>query len=198
MTAPFGTPTRPLRLALALFVATVLCACAPRPRTVPEPPRAPEIASPALPDTGIALVVYKERRLLTVMSDGFPLHEFPVVVGRRNHGPKRFEGDNRTPEGLYRVTQKRAHPRWRYFIEIDYPNGDDVSAYVAEIEEGRVPVFDGEFPGMGGRVGIHGSDKPIEQAAGFDWTQGCVAMDNDGIARVYELVDAGTPVLILP
>ena len=52
--------------------------------------------------------------------------------------------------------------------------------------------------GIGGAVGIHGSDRHSEQAAGLDWTLGCVALRSEDVGVIYELVEPGTPVLILP
>jgi len=143
-------------------------------------------------------VIQKRKHTLTLFRDGVALGEFPVVIGRNGDGPKRFEGDMRTPEGVYRVTEKRPHSRWRYFIGISYPNEYDVAAYARAIADGGVPVIDGEFIGIGGAVGIHGSDHYAEQAAGFDWTLGCIALRSEDVGVVYDLVGPGTPVLILP
>jgi murein L,D-transpeptidase YafK len=175
------------------------CACRSHEPVAPPPPAARVAASvPAIPQQGVALVVEKSRRVLTVYDDGVPVFEYPVVMGRNGNGPKRFEGDMRTPEGTYRVTDKRPHERWRYFIELDYPNDSDVSRYAAAVTDGDVPVVRGEFMGIGAQIGIHGSDRPLEQEAGLDWTRGCVAMRSDDVAHLYPLVVPGTPVLILP
>jgi murein L,D-transpeptidase YafK len=171
---------------------------------VPAPPTpaavepAASIHSPAPPESGVAVVIQKTERTLTLYRDGIAVQQFPVVMGRNQNGPKRFEGDMRTPEGIYRVTDKHPHARWRYFIGISYPNEYDVAAYARAITEGGVPVVNGEFMGIGGSVGIHGSDHHQEQAAGFDWTMGCVALRSEDIGVIYENVEPGTPVLILP
>lgn len=150
------------------------------------------------PDSGVTIVIQKQRRVLTIMKDGVALGEFPVVMGRNGNGPKRFEGDMRTPEGVYRVTEKHPHSRWRYFIGISYPNEYDVAAYAQAIVDGRIPVIGGKFIGIGGAVGIHGSDHYAEQTAGKDWTMGCIALRSEDVGVVYEMVETGTPVLILP
>ena len=170
-----------------------------------EPPPAAPVAvapvappAPSIPNDGLAIVVEKHRRTLSVFNDGVPVRQFPVVIGRNGSGPKRYEGDMRTPEGAYRVMDKRRHARWSYFIDINYPNEHDVEAYAKAVSDGRIPVIGGEYMGIGGSVGIHGSDHHAEQKAGKDWTRGCVAMYNDDVAVVYDLVEPGTPVLILP
>ena len=81
---------------------------------------------------------------------------------------------------------------------IDYPNETDRRVYESESAAGRIPLFARQLPGIGGRVGIHGNDRPRDQASGRDWTRGCIAMRNEDVAVLYDLVDVGTPVLVLP
>ncbi len=104
----------------------------------------------------------------------------------------------RTPEGLYHVVEIRRHPRWRYFIALDYPNHADRQAYKEAVAAGLVPKINRRPLGIGGAIGIHGSDHPREQAAGIDWTKGCIALDNEDVARLAALLKPGTPVRIEP
>ena len=143
------------------------------------------------------VVVYKADRSLALFRHGKFDKRFPVVLGREPVGAKRWQHDARTPEGYYHVTEKRPHERWQTFIEIDYPNRWDRKRYRELVEAGRVPVIDGERLGIGGDLGIHGSDRPDEQAAGTDWTLGCVSMRPEDIAELAEFVDVGTPVWIV-
>ncbi len=104
----------------------------------------------------------------------------------------------RTPEGLYHITAKRRHPRWLYFIALDYPNEADRAAYRLALRNGRIPVIDNRALPIGGAIGIHGTDHLREQREGVDWTKGCIALSNRDIARLVKLVERGTPVLIKP
>jgi len=158
----------------------------------------PTVAEVVVQEHPIAVVVKKHSRRLELYRRGGLVGAFPVVLGARPDGPKRYEGDMRTPEGVYRVTGKRVHGRWTYFIEIDYPNEADLRAYESEAAAGRIPLFARQLPGVGGRVGIHGNDRPRDQASGHDWTKGCIAMRNEDVAVLYDLVDVGTPVVVLP
>jgi murein L,D-transpeptidase YafK len=189
---------------LGVCAWTVFGGCSPRmaqrtePAAAPAPTSEETVAQEIVKENGVAVVVTKHTRRLELYRRGGLVSAFPVVLGARPQGPKRYEGDMRTPEGVYRVTGKRIHGRWTYFIEIDYPNEVDRKAYAAEAAAGRIPLFARQLPGLGGSVGIHGNDRPGDQAAGRDWTKGCIAMRNEDVAVLYELVDVGTPVVVLP
>jgi murein L,D-transpeptidase YafK len=164
----------------------------------PTPTPQPTLTDAVVTEHAVAVVVTKHARRLELYRRGGLVGAFPVVLGARPSGPKRYEGDMRTPEGVYRVTGKRLHGRWAYFIEIDYPNDADRRAYESEAAAGRIPLFAQQLPGLGGRVGIHGNDRPRDQASGRDWTKGCIAMRNEDVAVLFDLVDVGTPVVVLP
>ena len=185
---------------MLILTLGVLVGCKAQAPVVPPPVSIDtgERSEMPIPDRGLALVVHKSAHKLAVVSDGVPIYEFAVVMGPATRGPKRFEGDMRTPEGMYHVIGKHPHPRWRYFIALDYPNDEDVAAYRAAIAAGEVPLVNGEFPQLGGAIGIHGSDHFEEQADGENWTRGCVAMHSEDVEVIYPMVARGTPVLILP
>ena len=186
-------------VAALVLTLGVLVGCNAKEPLVAPPLLENDISSgPRIPDRGLAIVVHKSAHKLEVMSDGVTIYEFPVVLGPASRGPKRFEGDLRTPEGMYRVIGKHPHPRWRYFIALDYPNDEDVAAYSAAIATGDLPLVDGEFPQLGGAIGIHGSDHHEDQADGTNWTRGCVALHSDDVEVLYPMVARGTPVIILP
>jgi len=144
------------------------------------------------------IVVSKSARTLSALHRGRPVRTYPIVLGLNPKGPKRYQGDMRTPEGLYHVTSKRPHPRWRYFIALDYPNERDRQRYERALRERLVPVLDGRPLPIGGGIGIHGTDRPGEQRNGVDWTHGCIAVDNDAMEELYRLVKPGMPVRIDP
>ncbi len=193
-----GRPRPVIALLIAWMLgALIACATSTAPPPIAAPP-APHSPLSVLPTNGISLVVYKEARTLAVYREGRMFKRYPVVLGQQPRGSKRFEGDMRTPEGLYRVNAKQRHRRWAYFISFDYPNEDDRRAYARASTDGSLPEIAGARPSIGGALGIHGSDRAREQHAGIDWTKGCVALRNEHVAELYSLVDVGTPVLLLP
>ena len=193
--------------AAALTTAALVSACGfgevvqPRPFALPrsrpveiEPPREPRVAGflPWASEEPLLIVVDKMSRRLVLYRFGEPMKTYSVVMGR-NAGRKLFEGDRRTPSGIYEITHKRLHPKWDRFLAISYPNEVDRENYRTALAAGRIPR---SAPGLGGSVGIHGTDKEDLNRVGINWTYGCVSLTNSDIEDLYRLVPEGTPVLI--
>ncbi len=159
---------------------------------------ATEPTTPATPQWGpVQIVVYKGKRSLALYRFGNFYREYPVVLGLNPEGRKRHAHDARTPEGLYHVVKKRPHERWQYFLDLDYPNDKDRRIYTEEKGAGRIPDEDGSPFAIGGSIGIHGNDRADQQAAGIDWTKGCIALEPADIAEIEALTPVGTPVWIV-
>ena len=142
------------------------------------------------------VVVRKSCRTLDLYRHGYRIRSFPAVFGLSNAGSKLYEGDLRTPTGLYAIIDKRANARWRRFLLLDYPNLQDVQRYWSALDEGRIPRRGDHYAGVGGAVGIHGTDKPGLNARGVDWTFGCISIGNREVEELGDLVPVGTLVLI--
>ena len=147
-------------------------------------------------DEPYAVVVRRACRTVDVYRRGERIRSYPAVFGLAGTGQKLYEGDLRTPTGLYMIIDKRPHPRWRQFLLLDYPNLEDVHRYWLAMEEGRIPRRGDGYAGVGGAVGIHGSDKPGLNARGEDWTFGCISLQNQDVEDLADLVPVGTLVLI--
>jgi murein L,D-transpeptidase YafK len=142
------------------------------------------------------IVVRKSCRTLDVYRYGERIRSYPAVFGQGGRERKLYEGDYRTPTGLYTIIADRWHDRWEHFFLLDYPNADDAYRYQVALASGDVPVRGGAHAGIGGAVGIHGTDKPWYNQTGVDWTWGCISIDNDAVRDLVTLVHVGTPVLI--
>jgi murein L,D-transpeptidase YafK len=69
------------------------------------------------------VVVRKSCRTLDVYRYGERIRSYPAVFGQGGtHGRKLYEGDMRTPTGLYAIIGDRFHERWEHFFLLDYPN----------------------------------------------------------------------------
>jgi murein L,D-transpeptidase YafK len=136
------------------------------------------------------LVVFKSKRSMQAYCKGEVIKTYKISLGRNPVGDKQFEGDKRTPEGDYVINTKNNKSGYYKNLGISYPDNDD-------IREAR-----GKKLNPGGNIKIHG----IRNGLGFigkfqrwtDWTAGCVALTNDEMDEIYEAVDVGTPITILP
>lgn len=133
---------------------------------------------------------------LDVYRRGRRIRTYDAVFGMGGPG-KRYEGDRRTPLGLYAITRKMPHPRWRHFFLLDYPNAADRLRWNEALAAKEVPENDtGDPIGLGGQIGIHGTDKPDDNRRGVDWTFGCISVENGAIEDLHRLLPLGTQVLI--
>ncbi|GEM_PF-2924248 len=146
-----------------------------------------------------AVTVYKSRHQLIVYYKGRMFRTYHAVFGRYpDPGPKLYEGDLRTPEGLYAIVGKYPHRRWRRFLKLNYPNAVDRQHHAQAISEGMVPLWHGRPAPIGGAVGIHGTDAPWLNRANINWTAGCISVDNDSILELDQILPVGALVLIKP
>ncbi|NBC88684.1 MAG: L,D-transpeptidase family protein [Alphaproteobacteria bacterium] len=134
------------------------------------------------------LLVDKSERLLIAYAGGRPIRAYrDLAFGDAPMGHKRFEGDERTPEGLYSIDWRNPNSRYHLSLRISYPNAED-RANAARL--GRSP---------GGNIFIHGQPNghagpPVPG----DWTDGCIALSNTQIEELWRLVPDGTPIEIRP
>ena len=142
------------------------------------------------------IVIYKGINLLQAWSGKKLLKSYRAAVGIGKPGPKRYEGDNKTPEGTYRIDHRFKSRRFHRFLHVSYPNKNDRRAFRHGKENETIP----KSIGIGGAIGIHG------EAKGFsglphkwtNWTAGCIAVDNDEIEELYRAVVKNAVVTIYP
>ncbi|NJD20258.1 MAG: L,D-transpeptidase [Gemmatimonadetes bacterium] len=137
-----------------------------------------------------AIVIDKDAHRLSVYQGGRVIREYDAELGWNNVGDKLHQGDGATPEGRYKITDKKSRGRSRYYkaLLLDYPNRDDLRELEALKASGEIP----RGTRAGGLIEIHG-----EGGKGKDWTDGCVAVTNDQMDWIYARVAVGTPVTIV-
>ena len=186
---------------LAAFLLFALSACAGPPEEIVRAPgdgvsdMRPGMRGPAwreLPSgrrlVADYLLVDKSERLMVAYNNGRPIRAYrDLAFGDAPMGHKRFEGDERTPEGTYTIDWRNPNSRYHLSLRISYPNERD-RAYAASL--GRSP---------GGNIFIHGQPNgyPGPPLQG-DWTDGCIALSNAEIEELWRLVPDGTPIEIRP
>lgn len=161
---------------LALLPLLLITACAPVERDA------------ALTGQADFVLVDKSDRTLTLLRDGAVFKTYrSIALGEAPVGRKRFEGDEKTPEGRYIIDTRNPNSAYHLSLRVSYPNAAD-RAYAAA--RARSP---------GGDIFIHG--QPNAMPAGRlpgDWTDGCIAVSNTEIEELWGAIADGTPIEIRP
>jgi murein L,D-transpeptidase YafK len=136
------------------------------------------------------ILIIKSTRTMTLLSGNTILRTYKVALGTMPIGPKRIEGDHKTPEGIYTIDAKNPQSRFHLSLHISYPSA-------ADREQARKL---GARPG--GAIMIHGLEKQFAYLGALhrqvDWTDGCVAVTNAEIEEIWKLVPVGARVEIRP
>lgn len=150
----------------------------------------PEKAASDLPLTINKVLVRKSERRLFLMDDDQVVRSYRISLGDNPEGHKLYEGDQRTPEGDYQLDWRNSNSDFYKSIHISYPNARDRELASAW---GLDP---------GGSIMIHGLPNEAGDMAfaysGLDWTNGCIAVTNEEMDEIWQLVADGTPIRILP
>jgi lipoprotein-anchoring transpeptidase ErfK/SrfK len=146
-----------------------------------------------------SVTIYKKRHQLIVYYKGRLFKTYHAVFGRSfEPGTKLWEGDRRTPEGVYAIVEKHPSRRWDWFLTLNYPNQLDRYRYDQMRTGGEVPIADGRPVGVGGRIGIHGTDNPVLNRGDVNWTTGCISVDDEDVEELMRILPNGTLVIINP
>lgn len=136
------------------------------------------------------VIVSKSDRQLYLMQGRSVVRTYPVSLGKNPVGHKTQVGDQRTPEGRYTINWRNPNSRYHLALKISYPSVRDK---IAAERKGVHP---------GGNIMLHGL--PAKYADGekvmldLDWTDGCIAVSNDAIEEIWQLVADNTIIDIFP
>src|ERR1051326_200748 len=137
-----------------------------------------------------SLVVEKAKHTLTLYQAGFPVRTYAVALGKEPTGDKQRIGDNRTPEGLFRIDFKKAQSKFHMALHISYPDA-------AHIQRARALGVS-----TGGDIMIHGLPPAFKDYGAahreFDWTEGCIAVTDEEIEEIWRAAPQGAPIQIKP
>ena len=132
------------------------------------------------------VIVQKDDRKLFLMHNDKVLRSYPVELGFAPEGHKQFEGDGKTPEGVYHIDRRNPKSAFHLSLGVSYPNPRDVAHARAA---GLSP---------GGDIFIHGRPNGKPRDKRKDWTEGCISLKNRHMEWVYAMVNHGTPVVLAP
>ncbi len=137
------------------------------------------------------IIVFKSDRrmeLLDVKSEILKTYE--VSLGGNPQGPKLQKGDSKTPEGIYEISARNPGSSYHLSLRISYPNRQDSMQAEAR---GVSPGGDIFIHGLPNGRGFLGSRHLL-----YDWTDGCIAVTNQEIEDIWNMVPDGIPIEIRP
>lgn len=140
--------------------------------------------------TADRVVVEKGTRTLSLYRGAKLLKSYKIALGKNPVGPKRREGDGRTPEGSYVVDFRKADSKFHRALHISYPNAEDRRrARERGVNPGGAIMIHG-LPNGRGAIGASHRVR--------DWTDGCIAVTNEEIEEIWRVVPNGTAIVIRP
>ena len=139
-------------------------------------------------NTDKLIVIDKKKRRLYAYSYDKEKNQWELLLRGKasiaiNPGDKERRGDEKTPEGLYRIIRIDDSRDWffrgekvygPYFLRLDYPNNIDKSL-------GKT----------GGGIGIHGTNS--KSTLGTRETQGCIRLSNRKLEELVRWIYNGKP-----
>jgi murein L,D-transpeptidase YafK len=151
-------------------------------------PLLPQKAPPPLKADSI--LILKKDHVLELLQGGKVIRTYKVALGRGGLAPKEREGDGRTPEGHYIIDSRTAESHYHKALHVSYPNAEDRKrAAKLGVAPGGAIMIHGLPNGMGALGAAHRL---------YDWTLGCIAVTDEEIDEIWDLVPIGTPVEIRP
>jgi len=136
------------------------------------------------------IVVDKLGRECAIYKDGKVVNKFTMELGANWIGDKKQQGDKSTPEGLYKIIDKKSNGETRFYraLLLDYPNDDDKKQFLENKKNGVVTAN----ANIGNLIEIHGHG-----GKGIDWTDGCIALKDADMDVIFKLCPVGTKVTIV-
>lgn len=142
------------------------------------------------------IVVDKSDYELKVYDEEGWYATYPIVFGSKDLGDKMREGDKKTPDGQYKVIQKKMHAKWGPELLLDYPNETNVKKFNERKQRGLLP----KNARIGSGIAIHATRPGEEWTVDnfYNWTDGCVSVKYTEMKDLYSYIPVGTIVTIEP
>lgn len=146
------------------------------------------------------LYLYRGMELLMEVLADFG---YNAIMDKEIRGTEANPDHWRTPEGSFFVVRKNPYSKFYKALLLNYPTGEDARR---GLEQGLISerqhdaIVDAEKrstappmnTALGGMIEIHGDGTGLAT----NWTQGCVAVLNEELDRIWSQVSVGTPVII--
>ncbi len=163
----------------------------------------------------VLMVAVKSDYKMYLYKNGKLSKTLDIALSQSPVGHKVKQGDNKMPEGEYKITEKNRGPFGgnyaAYFgpawMRISYPNCFDAAIALKSklitqkqhdviVNSTNKGIQPSSATPLGGGIGIHGwaGDWPTSTK---HLTWGCISMQNKDLDRFYELIPVGTRIVIL-
>lgn len=128
------------------------------------------------------VLVVKHQRKMYLLKDGKTVKTFTVALGKNPVGQKEYEGDGKTPEGIYTLDWQKWNSSTLHSFHISYPNEIDL----ARAKSKKLTA--------GSYIMVHGTSKGVKKRK--DWTNGCIALTNADMTEFKKIVFQDTQIEI--
>ena len=154
----------------------------------------PALAALIPPGAPIKVQIDKGDYTLQIFTSDTLVKTYPVVFGGNPVDDKLRQGDQCTPEGVFKMRAKYPHKSWSKFIWIDYPTTASWQKHRQAKKDGLIP----QHAKIGGEIGVHGvpegKDFTIDRR--INWTLGCISLKNEDINEIYPFFNDKTTIVI--
>lgn len=128
------------------------------------------------------VLVVKHERKMYLLKDGKTVKTFSIALGRNPVGQKEYEGDGKTPEGVYTLDWQKWNSSTLHSFHISYPNKIDIDRAKSK------KLTPGSY------IMVHGTSKGSKKRK--DWTNGCIALTNVDMTAFKRIVFQDTTIEI--
>jgi len=134
------------------------------------------------------ILIEKSSRRMTLIQNGNTVRSYTIALGFAPQGTKVKEGDGKTPEGIFKINRRNEHSKFTLSLGLDYPRP-------ADTERARKGGYS-----AGGDIFIHGQPNGLLSTLKLsgDWTAGCIALSNQEIQELWQIIPIGTTIEIRP
>lgn len=136
------------------------------------------------------IIVKKSNRQLLAYSKQKLIKTYQISLGDSPVGHKEFEGDEKTPEGVYVINAKNPNSGYHKNLGVSYPNKKDITKAKLLSKD---PGGDIKIHGIRNHLGFIGKFQRFS-----DWTNGCIALTNKEVDELFYAVNIGTKIEIRP
>jgi murein L,D-transpeptidase YafK len=151
----------------------------------------------------LSLIVKKSERKMYLYKGKSLNKTYKIALGFNPIGTKTKQGDGATPEGEYFLTHKNAQSKFYLSLGVSFPNISDAESglqrkliTVAEKDQIVAANNNKQKPPqntkLGGDIFLHGG------GTSSDWTWGCIALSNEDIKELFDLLPLKTRIRIEP